>query len=192
VELKTKISGILLLLPLFLLSQKTATEKRDEKTKERNFDGKRYRMRNNYVNFGVGYGSASGNRQSIPVGVAYNFHIKNLFFQAGYNRSEMPILWGSYTANYLNDLHLAYCIRRETKVFNIAYVMGIGQAWGLKKDVGYKTIAAYAEAQLVRKVFYDVGVGLCMFVNYNRYYPMGGLRLDFYLSSSYQGEINSQ
>lgn len=191
-KLKTKIVLLALCLPLFALCQKTETEKRDEKTKERNISGNRYRLRNNYVNFGIGVGQAIGNRRSIPVGVGYNFHIKNLFFQVGYNRSEMPILWGSYTKNYLNDFHLAYCIRRETKLFNIAYVVGIGKAWGLKNDVGYNNIAAYGEAQLIRKVFYDVGVGICMFVNYNREYAMGGLRLDFYLSSSYQGQINSQ
>jgi hypothetical protein len=124
--------------------------------------------------------------------VAYNFKIKKSFFQVGYNRSEMPILWGKYTANHLNDLHLAFCIRKENKLFNIAYVMGIGKAWGLKDNVGYNKIAAYAEAQLIRKVFYDIGIGINMFVNYNRQYPIGGLRLEFFMSSSYQGQINAQ
>jgi len=177
---------------ILLLAQQTATEKRDEGKKEKNIDGKRYRITNNYVNFGIGYGRAIGAKQSIPVGVGYNFHIKKSFFQVGFNRSEMPILWGSYTKNFLNDFHIAYCIRRENKIFNIAYIGGISKCWGLKNDVPYNQYGIYAEAQLIRKVFYDVGIGICMFVNYNRIYPMGGLRLEFFLSSAYQGTINAQ
>ena len=70
--------------------------------------------------------------------------------------------------------------------------MGVGKAWGLKDNLGFNTFAAYAEAQLIRKIYYDVGVGLNFFVNYNREYSTGGIRLDFFLSSSYQGKINSQ
>lgn len=175
-----------------VFAQQTATEKRDEKTKERNFDGKRYKMHNNYLNFGIGYGRTFDGRQSTPVGFGYNFHAGKLFFQAGYNRSEMPTLWGSYTQNFVNDLHFAYCIRKENKVFNIAYVMGVGRVWGLKDNHPYGNIAGYAEAQIIRKLFYDVGAGLCLYVNYNRSYPMAGIRLDIFLSSAYQGEINGQ
>jgi hypothetical protein len=175
-----------------ILAQETATQKRDEKTLERNYFGNRYRMVNNYINFGIGYARAIGRRESFPVGIGYNFHIKKTFFQLGYNRSEMPILWGSYTRNFLNDLHFAFCIRNETRVFNVAYVMGVGKVWGLKDNIGFNTFSAYAEAQLIRKIYYDVGVGLNLFVNYNREYPTGGIRLDFFLSSSFQGKINSQ
>jgi hypothetical protein len=174
------------------LAQQTATEKRDEKTKERNFDGMRYKMRNNYINFGLGYGSNFSNRQSVPVGVGYNFHIGKQFFQAGYNRTELPFLWGSYTENFMNDLHLAFVIRKETKKLNLAYAMGVGRAWGLKKNIAYGDVAGYAEVQFIRKLYYDVGAGLSMFVNYNREYPMAGIRFDFFLSSSYQGVINGQ
>jgi hypothetical protein len=183
---------LLCILSSQMKAQQTATEKRDEKTLERNFDGKRYKMYNNYVNFGIGYGRNFEGRLSTPVGVGYNFHAGKLFFQAGYNRSEMPTLWGSYTRNFLNDLHLAYCIRKETKKLNLAYVMGVGKVWGLKDNIPYGNVAGYAEIQFIRKIFYDVGAGLCLYVNYNRSYPMAGIRLDIFLSSAYQGEINGQ
>lgn len=173
-------------------AQQTATEKRDEKTMERNFDGMRYKMRNNYVNFGIGFGQNFSNRRSAPVGIGYNFHMGKMFFQAGYNRSELPFLWGSYTENFVNDLHLAFVIRKETKKLNLAYVMGAGRAWGLKSNKSISEMAAYAEIQFIRKLYYDVGAGLSLFVNYNREYPMAGVRFDFFLSSSYQGQINGQ
>ena len=74
----------------------------------------------------------------------------------------------------------------------MAYVMGVGRVWGLKDNKPYGNIAGYAEAQIIRKLFYDVGAGLCLYVNYNRSYPMAGIRLDIFLSSAYQGEINGQ
>jgi hypothetical protein len=171
--------------------KKTETEKRDEKNKEKNIDGNRYRVFNNYINFGMGVGRAFNNSTiTLPVHIDYNFRVNNNMFQVGYFRSEMPILWGSYTENFVNDLHFGFNLRRENKKLNRGLIIGPSVNFGLKNNVSFLEPGVYASAQLIRKVFYDVGFGLSVFANYNRAYAFAGSRLEIYLSSSYKGKIN--
>jgi hypothetical protein len=187
---------ICLLSILFIFSKnsfsQTATEKRDENQRERTINGDRFRVVNNYVNLGIGIGQkfTSPSKFSFPVAAGYNFRVKNIYLQTGFMRSEMPVIWGTYTDNFINDLHLGICNRRENKKINISYIAGPSLAFGLRNNVRFSHLGFYAEAHIIRKLFYDVGIGFCPFFSYNVKYPIGGIRLEFFFSSSYQGKIN--
>ena len=171
----------------------TEATKKGERDLERNIQGDRFRIYNNYVSLGAGIAQtfSAPTKRSIPFSINYNFGIRKQYFQIGYMRSEPPpVLWGNYTENFLNDLHLAYSIRRETKALNIAYIGGISYAWGLSKNTPYRSVGLYAEGQAIRKIAYDLGVGFSIFAAYNPTFPCAGLRLDFFFSSSYQGKVN--
>ena len=176
---------------IFTFSQ-TATEKRDENKRERTINGDRFRLVNNYVNLGIGIGQkfTSPSKFSFPVAAGYNFKVKSIYLQTGFMRSEMPVIWGTYTENFINDLHLGFCSRRENKKINISYIAGPSLAFGLRNNVRFSHLGFYAEAHIIRKLFYDVGIGFCPFFSYNVKYPIGGIRLEFFFSSSYQGRIN--
>lgn len=187
---------VCLLTILFIFSKnsfsQTATEKRDENQRERTINGDRFRLVNNYVNLGIGIGQkfTSPSKFSFPVAAGYNFRVKNIYLQTGFMRSEMPVIWGTYTDNFINDLHLGICNRRENKKINISYIAGPSLAFGLRNNVRFSHLGFYAEAHIIRKLFYDVGIGFCPFFSYNVKYPIGGIRLEFFFSSSYQGKIN--
>ncbi|MFN5208935.1 MAG: hypothetical protein ACK5CV_11320 [Bacteroidota bacterium] len=171
----------------------TATEKRDEAKRETNIRGNRFKIVNNYVNFGGGIGRRFlENAYDIPVAAAYNFRVKNMFFQAGYLRSTMPGFSKTLSDLFVNDLHFCINIRRENKVVNISYVIGPSLAYGLYNNQKFSHLGVYAEAQLIRKLFYDIGIGLCPFIAYNVRYPLGGLRLEIFLSGAYQGRLNAE
>ena len=176
----------------FISFSQTATEKRDENQRERTINGDRFKVVNNYVNIGIGIGQkfTSPSKFSFPVAAGYNFKVKNIYLQTGFMRSEMPVIWGTYTDNFINDLHLGICSRRENKKLNISYIAGPSLAFGLRNNERFSHLGFYAEAHIIRKLFYDVGIGFCPFFSYNVKYPIGGIRLEFFFSSSYQGKIN--
>ncbi|MFN5627912.1 MAG: hypothetical protein ACK48W_01375 [Bacteroidota bacterium] len=187
---------VCLIVYLIIFSQnsfsQTATEKRDENQRERTINGDRFKVVNNYVNIGIGIAQkfTSPSKFSFPVAAAYNFRVKKIYLQTGFMRSEMPVIWGTYTDNFINDLHLGICNRRENKKLNISYIAGPSLAFGLRNNVRFSHLGFYAEAHIIRKLFYDVGIGFCPFFSYNVKYPIGGIRLEFFFSSSYQGKIN--
>lgn len=171
----------------------TAAEKRDEDKKEANIRGNRFKLVSNYVSFGAGGARRFLEKAyDIPVAAAYNFRIKKMFFQAGYLRSSMPGFSEKLSDLFVNDLHFCVNLRRENKIVNISYVFGPSLAYGLYNNERFSHLGVYAEAQLIRKLFYDVGIGLCPFIAYNVRYPLGGIRLEIFLSGAYQGKINAE
>jgi hypothetical protein len=191
---KFSLSFLCLFCLIFSISQaQTETQKRDEKTMETNIRGNRFKLVNNYVNVGIGFArQMNRKRNDFPIAAAYNFRVANLFFQAGYLRSAMPGFSDAFSRNFLNDIHLAINLRRENRVMNVSYVLGPSLAYGLFDNNRYSHAGIYAEVQLIRKLFYDIGLGFCPFVAYNIKYPLAGIRLEVFLSGSYQGKINAQ
>ncbi len=184
---------LLLCISTCYVHAQTATEKRDESKMETNIRGNRFKIVNNYVSFGSGIGRRFlENAYDIPVAAAYNFRIKKMFFQAGYLRSSMPGFSKKLSDLFLNDLHFCVNIRRENRILNISYVIGPSLAYGLYNNERFSHPGVYAEAQLIRKLFYDIGIGLCPFVAYNVRYPLGGIRLEIFLSGAYQGRVNAE
>ncbi len=168
-------------------------QKKDELKMERNISGNRFKIFNNYINIGSGLGRPiEYNKIWNPTAIEYNFHIKRAYFMIGYQRTDISGFINRPQKNRMNDLHFCYGFRRETKALNIAYYGGISRPWGVIKDtLGFGSIGVYAEAQFVRKLFYDVGAGLSVFGHYNPYMSLFGVRIDIFLSSAYQGRINA-
>ena len=168
-------------------------QREDELKKERTIRGNRFKIFNNYVNFGAGLGRAIEDSKAwSPFAIEYNFHIKRSYFMFGYQRTDISGLLNKPKRNKMNDLHLCYGFRKETKVLNIAYYGGVSRAWGVMNDtLSFKSYGVYAEAQFVRKLFYDVGAGISIFGHYNNYFPLFGLRIDIFLSGAYQGKMNA-
>jgi hypothetical protein len=183
----------LLLFCCFKNSIAQQKQREDELKKERTIRGNRFKVFNNYVNFGTGLGRGIENNKSwSPTAVEYNFHIKRSYFLIGYQRTDLSGFINKPRRNRMNDLHLCYGFRRETKVLNIAYYGGVSRPWGVMNDtLSFKTYGVYAEAQFVRKLFYDVGAGISIFGHYNQYMTLFGLRIDIFLSGAYQGKMNA-
>lgn len=168
-------------------------QREDELKKERTIRGNRFKVFNNYVNFGTGIGRAIENDKGWnPSAIEYNFHIKRAYFMIGYQRTDLSGFLNKPKKNRMNDIHLCYGFRKETKVLNIAYYGGISRPWGNINDtLSFKTIGIYAEAQFVRKLFYDVGAGISIFGHYNQFMSLFGIRIDIFLSGAYQGKMNA-
>ena len=168
-------------------------QRADELKKERTIRGNRFKVFNSYINFGSGLGRAIEDNQAWhPTAIEYNFHIKRSYFMIGYQRTDVSGLLNQPKRNRMNDFHFCYGFRRETKVLNIAYYGGISRPWGVMNDtLSFNTYGVYAEAQLIRKLFYDVGAGISIFGHYNNYFPLFGVRIDIFLSGAYQGKMNS-
>ena len=168
-------------------------QRQDELKLERTIRGNRFKMFNNYINFGTGLGRGiESSKGWNPTAIEYNFHIKRSYFMFGYQRTDLSGLLNKPKRNRMNDIHLCYGFRRETKALNIAYYGGISRPWGIMNDtLSFKTIGVYAEAQLVRKLFYDVGAGISIFGHYNQYMSLFGIRIDIFLSGAYQGKLNA-
>ena len=168
-------------------------QREDELKKERTIRGNRFKVFNNYVNFGSGIGRAiEDSRGWNPTAMEYNFHIKRSYFMIGYQRTDVSGILNKPKRNRMNDIHLCYGYRKESKALNVAYYGGISRPWGMMNDtLSFKTIGIYAEAQFVRKLFYDVGAGISIFAHYNNFFPLFGLRVDIFLSGAYQGKMNA-
>ncbi len=168
-------------------------QREDELKKERTIRGNRFKIFNNYVNFGAGVGrNIENNKLWNPGAVEYNFHIKRAYFMFGYQRTDLSGFLNRPRPMRMNDIHLCYGIRKETKVLNIAYYGGVSRAWGVMNDtLSFRSYGIYAEAQFVRKLFYDVGAGISIFGHYNNFFPLFGVRIDIFLSGAYQGKMNA-
>jgi hypothetical protein len=185
--------AVFLMLPACLVMAQEK-QKKDELKMERNIDGNRFMVYNNFVNWGSGFGRLLTSPDFYnPMEVGYNFRIKRTYFKAGYLRSDVLGMFGRRYQTELNDFHVGIGFRRETRNLNVAYYGGVSRVMGRSDfNVGFGGWGAYAEAQFSRKIYYDIGIGPTLFVAYNNHFPMAGLRIDVFMSSAYKGKINMQ
>ena len=195
-----------LFLFLFLLSQTFAFSQVDslkqrqlllKKQKKESPDyivinGKKFKTLNNWLNGGIGTCTKlSYGKNSVPIGIGYNFHIKQQYFKVGYLRSEVSGAFGNLTGDYLSAVHFCYGVRSENKNYHFAYFAGISKSKGLKTDTSsYSTVGVYSELQFIKKIVYDVGIGATAFIDFNPDYPIVGLRVDLFFSNAYRGKVN--
>jgi hypothetical protein len=189
---------VLPLLPRVLGAQDTARYKVQENFKREIVIGdKRYRVYNNWVSGGAGPAWHSANpRTQLVIGVNYNFHIHQYYFRLG------GMIGGDNFAvrnNY--QVHAAWIpYRKETEKYNLALMGGISYSTGYRfiyaghYDVinPYKEVGGYAEAQWIKKIYYDVGIGGAFFVNVNQYFSVIGVRFDAYFSGAYRGYVRGK
>ena len=160
--------------------------------KEIEYDGKRYRVYNNWISVGVGAGySTRWVADQRNIGLDYSFHLEKTYFRLGAFMSGVQLT----SQNNIN-FHGAYLYRKETTGYNLS--ASIGPSYSVFKrpladssryNLGttYKEVGAYACLEGVLKIKYDVGLGAQVFADYNKVQMIYGVRLIAYLSSAYRG-----
>ena len=153
-------------------------------------DGKRFKVYNNWLSggLGIGYNNTIAKMQ-LPLGVDFNFHIQGQYFQLG------TMLIGDQVARNTNNyqLHFGYGRRKESTSMNFAYFAGFSHTTGYELENGlfrrdpYNTWGLYGQAQYIRKLTYDVGIGPALFVDWNPKRTVYGVRVDLFFSGAYKG-----
>lgn len=167
--------------------------------KEIAFDGKRYRVYNNWLSFGVGPGFNShwfkDEKDEKNACVDYSFHIKQYYFRVGGFMSGRDF---NQFNNY--SFHAGIGLRKETEKYNLSMFLGPSISYfrrplsdstefGLRTVLGsvYNRVGGYASIEAVYKFKYDLGLGGQIFCDYNDVQIVYGVRIVAYFSSAYRG-----
>jgi len=176
----------------------TLKSKKKAKTPDSVFviNNKKFQYYNNWLTGGGGEQQNLTYKRDLGFagGIDFNFHIKHNYFQAGTLISGLH--FGSYT-NY--QLHAGYGKRFEDKDFHFAAFIGVSYSSGtqitqidstkyLRKH--YSQPGLYVQGEVVKKIAYDVGIGACLFADWNQEQSMIGLRFILYFSGAYVGKKN--
>jgi hypothetical protein len=152
------------------------------------YDGKRYRIHNNYLTLGMGFGGSSirGSSQRCG-GLDFNFHIRRTYFQFGALISGPELF-----SNNHEQVHLGGGYRWEGRATNIAFYLGPCLFRGVKgippaPPSLYGGYGGYACAQIVTKFTYDIGLGLDLFSEFSYVQSQFGLRIIAFFSGAYRG-----
>jgi hypothetical protein len=146
---------------------------------------------NNWLTVGGGFQQNLTYRREIGFagGLDFNFHIKKHYFQMGTMISGEK--FGFYD-NY--EFHLGYGKRYEDKDIHFAGFAGISYSTGFAK-VGdsiyirpFSVPGVYAQVEAVKKITYDVGVGLAFYLDWNQEQAIFGSRFILYFSGAYKGK----
>lgn len=159
------------------------------------YDGKRYRLHNNYVTLGAG--PAISTIRSAPQRVAvadFNFHIRKQYFQAGVMLSGYQ-----FFSNTHLQAHVGYGIRREGGLYHFALFAGPSYYQGVEGSVGqpphfYEGVGIHVDLQTVAKLTYDIGAGFEFFADFGfadgaggREQVMYGVKAIVFFSGAYRG-----
>lgn len=158
------------------------------------WEDKRYRIHNNYLTAGFGFsGSSLRNKEQATLGIDYTFHIQRHHFQVGVLMSG-----DAFLANNNLSGHLCYGYRIENEKSNIAFFGGIAQNKGVVPahvngtdtiaDFYYRATGLYLSASYVKKITYDIGIGLESVFELNKDQVFFGLKAIVFFSSAYQGK----
>jgi hypothetical protein len=188
---------IFFFIPLFSAAQDTAKYKPQVNYKQEIVIGdKRYRVWDNWVNFGVGGLYHSSNpRTQLDLDLEFNFHITKVYFNLG------GYVSGDYLGGWTNyQLHLGYIPwRRNNEKWHLAVVGAISYSrfYSFVYAGHYYSIAGneaglYAEVQAIRKIEYTTGIGAAFFVDVNPKFTVIGLRVNGYLSGAYRGYVKGK
>lgn len=185
------LSGILSLLCLsgFLKAQE---QKPYDRKEEVIFDGKRYRVYNNWLSAGGGWAwNSYRKKDQKSVAADYNFHIRRQYFQVG-----AFMTGNNFTPGNNYNFHLGIGLRKETTKYNLAAFAGPSLSYyyrplkdTLNYDISklYNDFGAYMAVQAIYKIKYDVGIGAELFADYNRTQFIPGGRIVLYFSGAFRG-----
>jgi len=162
--------------------------------KEIIYDGKRYRVYNNYLTFGggKGYSDIRDKTQSF-VNVDFTFHVTKQYLSLGF------LMSGDYFLRNKNlSGHICYAYRYEKNKYNLAgfigpsysyFVTGTKDSTGLYYNVTSNyALGGYVRLQAVYKVKYDVGLGVELFADISDKQKIFGAGVICYFSGAYRGE----
>ena len=167
--------------------------------KEITYDGKRYRVYNNWLSIGVGQGFNQhwykDEKDEKNAGVDYSFYIKEYYFRIGGFMSGRDF---NQFNNY--SFHGGIGLRKETEKYNLSMFLGPSTSYfrrplsdstqfGLQTVLGtvYNRVGAYASLEAIYKFKYDLGLGGQIFCDYNEVQIVYGVRIVAYFSSAYRG-----
>ncbi|MDI1355482.1 MAG: hypothetical protein PSX36_11210 [bacterium] len=152
------------------------------------FEGKRYRIHNNYLTAGAGFG-ASSSRSTAQKNLAldYQFHIRMQQFQTG-----VLISGNDFGSTNFTQLHVGYGYRLEKNKTNFAFFAGPTYFTGVMGDTSTTAVifdgfGLYSSVQVVYKVVYDIGLGLELFSDINYKQRMFGVKIIAFFSNAYRG-----
>lgn len=174
-----------------LVKNKKDTTAFDRK-KEIAFDGKRYRVYNNWLSVSAGANyNTRWPKDEKNIGVDFSFHAKQHYFRAG------GFLSGTdFTASNNYSFHLGYGLRKEGNKYNLSAFVGpslsyfrrpLSDSSNYNLGTVYNQVGGYAVIEAVYKFKYDVGIGGQLFCDYNQVQMVYGARIILYFSSAYRG-----
>jgi len=155
---------------------------------------KKFRYYNNWLTGGAGWQQNLTYKRNLGFtgGIDYNFHVKQYYFQLGTNITGEK--FGFYN-NY--QFHFGYGERFEDKDFHFAGFVGLSYSSGRSKIDSvyirpYSQPGLYIQGEVVKKITYDVGIGVSLFGDWNQEQAMIGMRFILYFSGAYRGKNNDQ
>ncbi len=184
------------------LSAQTDTTRHSKKDslynpkKEIAYDGKRYRVYNNWLSFGAGAGyNTKWEKDQKNVALDFTFHIKQYYFSAGAFMSGLD-----FTAANNYNFHAGVGLRKEGEKYNLSAFLGPSFSY-FKRPLSdsteftlptvlntvYNRVGAYANIEAVYKIKYDLGIGGQIFCDYNEVQMVYGVRIIAYFSGAYRG-----
>jgi hypothetical protein len=160
------------------------------------YDGKRYRVYNNWLTFGAGAGyNTKWPKDQKNVGVDLSIHIKQYYFRAGAFMSG-----NDFTAANSYNFHLGMGVRKEHEKYNLSAFIGPSYSYfkrplsdstefGLPSILNtvYNRLGGYACLEAIYKIKYDVGIGGQVYCDYNEVQMLYGVRLVAYFSGAFRG-----
>jgi hypothetical protein len=152
------------------------------------YDGKRYRIHNSYVTVGGGFMQSSirqGSQKTL--GVDFQLPVRKLHFQLG----GMVSGYGFGSDNN-RQLHVGWGYRRERTGDNLAVYAGPSYYWGVRGDtstgpINYQGMGAYVCVQAIKKLVFDIGIGIEGFAEFSKTQRLFGFRIIAFFSGAYQG-----
>jgi hypothetical protein len=154
-------------------------------------NNKKLKYYNNWLTLGGGFQQnlTYKRKPGFCGGLDFNFHILQHYFQTG------VMITGESFGFYDNyQFHAGYGKRYEDKDIHVAGFAGISYSTGYGKvgDTVYtrpfNQPGLYAQVEVVKKVTYDVGAGVSLFVDYNKEQAIIGAKFIVYFSGAYRGK----
>lgn len=160
--------------------------------KEIAYDGKRYRVYNNWLSVGAGAGyNTKWPKDEKNLGADFSFHVKEHYLRLG------GFLSGAdYTAANNYSFHFCYVFRKEGEKYNLSAAIGpstsnfrrpLSDSSNYNLATVYNKVGGFAALEAVYKFKYDVGIGGQIFCDYNEVQMVYGVRLIVYFSGAYRG-----
>lgn len=181
---------LVLLNGLGLFSQNDSTVFNPKK--EIVYEGKRYRVYNNWLSIGGGAGyNTKWPKDEKNLAADFSFHIQQYYFRLGAFMSGRD-----FTASNNYNFHAGIGLRKEQKKYNLSAFMGpstsnfrrpLSDSVTYNLNTVYNELGLYTCVEAVYKLKYDVGLGGQIFCDYNRVQMVYGVRLILYFSSAYRG-----
>ncbi len=159
-------------------------------------DNKKFKYYNNWLTAGAGVQENLTRKSNVgfAAGLNFNFHIRQHYFQTG---TEIT---GERFGNYNNaQFHLGYGKRFEDKNVNFAAFLGFSYSSGFQitqidsltyNKRHYNQPGLYFQAEVIKKITYDVGLGANLFADWNQEQTLIGIRFILYFSGAYKGKNN--